>query len=194
MIEIEGPTSDVRPVDGTGPETKGTEKSALTAFVPAAILAGAYVFFGLEPSGMAGGAVSGFLLGWPLVAVLVLMVTFVKGRSLAAKRALVHVVVFAIAHGTVMQIADMQRTRAKTTGDLIAGALEQHKVATGRYPDRLGELVPRFFQELPRPQVGVLAQEHFFYARNNDGYVLGFNEAAMLQTRRSAEGTWFTGD
>ncbi len=159
-IEIEGPTSEMRrhSGDADAPRT-GSSDSALTAVGTAALLALALAFFGLEVSGMAGGGIAGLLLLWPAVALVVLVVAGVRGKWLTAGRAGVHLAAFAVAATAVQLVGASQLERAKVAGDVIAVALNRHLEATGRYPDRLEDLLPRYIREVPRPERRVFAQE-----------------------------------
>ena len=61
------------------------------------------------------------------------------------------------------------RTRAKLQLTIIAIALERHRKATGKFPDRLSDLQPRYLKKLPQD---LFTEKPFRYKPSKTGYLL----------------------
>jgi hypothetical protein len=79
-------------------------------------------------------------------------------------------------------IAFQKRARNQTATQVLV-ALEAFRDATGSYPNRLGDLVPDFFEEVPRPRIGLILSEddEFMYRDLGDSYLLEFSSVQWVQ-------------
>ena len=62
-------------------------------------------------------------------------------------------------------------------------ALERFREGHGSYPDRLRHLVPDFFEEVPRPRMGLILDDddEFTYTNLGDSYLLEFSSVTWVQ-------------
>ncbi len=69
------------------------------------------------------------------------------------------------------------------TAQHVLLALEEYKGVHEEYPDRLRELVPDYLAEIPRPAIGLLADEddEFDYSSFGDSYALEFASVQWVQ-------------
>ncbi len=76
-----------------------------------------------------------------------------------------------------------QRTARNQTATRLLVALEDHREKTGSYPRRLAGLVPDFFDEVPRPRIGLIVDEgdEFTYRNLGDSYLLEFSSVQWVQ-------------
>ncbi len=79
-------------------------------------------------------------------------------------------------------ISYLQTARNKTSAGVIA-ALDEYRQATGRYPDELSELVPRFLPEVPQARMGLIRHpgEGLVYTNFGDSYALEFASVQWVQ-------------
>jgi hypothetical protein len=76
-----------------------------------------------------------------------------------------------------------QRTARNETATQVLVALEDFRKEHGSYPERLRELVPEFFRQVPRPRIGLILNEddEFNYTNLGDSYVLEFSSVQWVQ-------------
>lgn len=76
-----------------------------------------------------------------------------------------------------------QTTARNDTAQTVLVALEAFKQVQGSYPDRLRELVPDYLPGIPRPVIGLVADEddRFEYSNYGDSYSLEFASVQWVQ-------------
>jgi hypothetical protein len=76
-----------------------------------------------------------------------------------------------------------QKTARNETAMQLLVALEDFRDARGSYPNRLHELVPDFFDEVPRPRIGLILDEddEFTYRNLGDSFLLEFSSVQWVQ-------------
>ncbi|MCP4003558.1 MAG: hypothetical protein GY725_05130 [bacterium] len=73
-----------------------------------------------------------------------------------------------------------------TTALRLLVALEEFKAAEQTYPDDIAELVPEFLDGVPRPRIGLLADDDgFTYTSFGDSYALEFASVLWVQCQYS---------
>ncbi len=86
---------------------------------------------------------------------------------------------------------------SQAIADPIIHALSDFRIENDAFPERLEELVPDYLKELPRPSVGFLNKQSFFYSRyeNEDQFFIGFRCPAWMISHYSSEGDeWVVDD
>jgi hypothetical protein len=81
----------------------------------------------------------------------------------------------------------MQRHARDVTALSVLDALEAYKKDHGGYPDKLDALVPKYFAEVPRPEIGLIRDEddRFSYSNYGDSYALEFASVLWVQCQYS---------
>jgi hypothetical protein len=76
-----------------------------------------------------------------------------------------------------------QKTARNETAMQVLVALENFRDSTGSFPNRLSDLVPDVFEEVPRPQIGLILNEddEFMYRNLGDSYLLEFSSVQWVQ-------------
>jgi hypothetical protein len=76
-----------------------------------------------------------------------------------------------------------QKTARNETAMRLLVALEDFRDASGSFPNRLSDLVPDFYEEVPRPRIGLILDEddEFMYRNLGDSYVLEFSSVQWVQ-------------
>ena len=118
---------------------------------------------------------------------------FVRARSapddpdLAARAALTVLAAGVFAFATI-DLSDrgagaFQTKARNVTATRVLVALERYKEGEGHYPERLRHLVPDFFEELPRPRMGLILDDddEFTYTNLGDSYLLEFSSVQWVQ-------------
>lgn len=85
------------------------------------------------------------------------------GWGIAALRISMPLLTFAIAFGN----GNLQWKISDAHAQQVIKACEEFRVANGRYPNKLDELVPKYFASVPRPKYCMMS--NFFYV-NSDGH------------------------
>jgi hypothetical protein len=91
--------------------------------------------------------------------------------------------VFVVIHSSNQAATAFQKTARNETAMRVLVALEDFRDAQGSYPNRLSGLVPDFFEDVPRPQIGLILDEddEFLYRNLGDSYVLEFSSVQWVQ-------------
>lgn len=82
------------------------------------------------------------------------------------------------------QAAAAYQTKARNdTAMQVLVALERFREERGAYPERLRHLVPDFFEEVPRPRMGLILDDddEFTYTNLGDSYLLEFSSVTWVQ-------------
>jgi hypothetical protein len=150
-------------------------------------------------AGIAGAiaAAAAWLLGsggaaLPVLAALVALLAALLVRAGArerapgtsgALRAIAGLLVIAMVGLSNWRASEYQRTARDETSAEVIAALEAFRARAGVYPDDLSELVPEFLPEVPRPQMGLIANsdEVFTYSNFGDSYALEFSSVLWVQ-------------
>lgn len=85
------------------------------------------------------------------------------GWGVGLSRIAIPVLLLAIVAGN----AALQSKFANANAERIIAACEQFRAATGKYPDRLDELVPKYLNTIPRARYALMFSD--FQYRNPDG-------------------------
>jgi hypothetical protein len=93
------------------------------------------------------------------------------GWGIGLSRIAIPVLALAIVAGN----AAIQSKVANANAELIIVACEQFRAATGKYPDQLGELVPKYLSSIPRAKYS-LAFSDFRYRNLNGNHLLMWDE------------------
>ncbi len=86
---------------------------------------------------------------------------------------------------------------SQDTASGIILALEDFKKEKGNYPSSLNELTPIYLEEIPKPHVGFINKQKFYYNKSNknEKYVLGFPYVAWMFSQYDSElGEWVVDD
>jgi hypothetical protein len=110
-----------------------------------------------------------------------------KSREQAARTGLVVMAAGAFAF-LAIQLSNQaavafQKTARNETAMKLLVTLEDFRDASGSYPNRLSDLVPEFYEEVPRPRIGLFLDEddEFMYRNLGDSYVLEFSSVQWVQ-------------
>ncbi len=82
------------------------------------------------------------------------------------------------------QAANAYQKRARNeTAMQVLVTLERFREERGSYPERLRHLVPDFFEEVPRPRMGLILDDddEFTYTNLGDSYLLEFSSVTWVQ-------------
>ena len=110
-----------------------------------------------------------------------------KGREEAARAGLVVLAAGAFAFLSIQlsnQVATaFQKTARNETAMKLLVALEDFRDTSGSYPNRLSDLVPDVFEEVPRPRIGLILDEddEFTYRNLGDSFLLEFSSVQWVQ-------------
>ena len=103
----------------------------------------------------------------------------------------VYGVVFAFASGIYGANADMVRDSAVE----IIAALDRHRAAQGRHPERLSDLVPEELSEIPSAAPLLITDRWFRYRRTELGFELSYVSGFLVdRVYDSRVGTWSVRD
>lgn len=159
---------------------RGLAAGALAAAVLAAALAGAI----LQDPGL-GALVAASLLGAGYAIARVGLGP--ESRADAGRTGLVVVAagafVFLSIQASNRAAIAFQTTARNQTAMQVLVAVESFREAHGSYPERIGDLVPEFFKEVPRPRIGLIPNEDdtFMYRNLGDSYLLEFSSVEWVQ-------------
>jgi hypothetical protein len=110
-----------------------------------------------------------------------------KGREEASRAGLVVMAAGALAF-LAIQLSNQaaiafQKTARNETAMKLLVALEDFRDASGSYPNRLTDLVPDVFEEVPRPRIGLILDEddEFLYRNLGDSFLLEFSSVQWVQ-------------
>ena len=110
-----------------------------------------------------------------------------KGREEARRAGLVVMAAGALAF-LAIQLSNQaaisfQKTARNETAMKLLVALEDFRDASGSYPNRLTDLVPDVFEEVPRPRIGLILDEddEFLYRNLGDSFLLEFSSVQWVQ-------------
>ncbi len=147
------------------------------------------------------GLVGGWLIfsapgGWVAVAfiaslyALVCMVFAARdpvGRSSGLFRFAAGALLLVAIFGSNRVAATLQRTARDRTALDVLVALEAYKRDRNTYPEKLDELVPDYFEAVPRPAIGLIRNEddRFEYSNYGDSYALEFASVLWVQCQYS---------
>ena len=114
-----------------------------------------------------------------------------SGLGTGLRRLIVYGAVFALS--TVVYVANTDRVRGSAVG--ILAALDEHRAAHGRYPERLSDLVPAELPEVPSAAPLLIADRWFRYRRSGQGFELSYDSGFLVeQVYDSQTGRWSVRD
>ncbi|HTO71568.1 MAG TPA: hypothetical protein VMR31_17035 [Myxococcota bacterium] len=89
--------------------------------------------------------------------------------------------------GSAQIAGALQRRARDVTALKVLDALEAYKKDNATYPDKLDALVPKYLDEIPRPQIGIIRDEddRFTYSNYGDSYALEFASVLWVQCQYS---------
>ena len=110
-----------------------------------------------------------------------------SGLRMSLRRLVVYGAVFALSSGVYVANTDM--VRASAVG--ILAALDDHRAAHGRYPERLSDLVPVELPEVPSAAPLLIVDRWFRYRRSGQGFELSYDSGFLVeQVYDSQTGRW----
>ena len=99
--------------------------------------------------------------------------------------------VFALSSVVYVTNTDMVRDSA----DEVLVALDDHRAAYGRYPERLSDLVPVEMHEVPSAAPLLIVDRWFRYRRSGQGFELSYDSGFLVeQVYDSQTGRWSVRD
>ena len=114
-----------------------------------------------------------------------------SGLGAGLRRLVVYGVVFALS--SVVYVANTDMVRASAAG--ILAALDDHRAAHGRYPERLSDLVPAELPEVPSAAPLLIVDRWFRYRRSGKGFELSYDSGFLVeQVYDSQTGSWSVRD
>lgn len=90
-----------------------------------------------------------FLIGAFLILVYLPRSLLARKYAACRKERLIRFAIYLSAIGVVLSLVTINKHIAKERAERIIVAVENYKAANGKYPDRLGQLVPQFIAEVP---------------------------------------------
>ena len=124
-------------------------------------------------------------------AVLALRPVARPGLRTSLRRLVVYGAVFALS--SVVYVANTDMVRASALG--ILAALDDHRAAHGRYPERLSDLVPAELHEVPSAAPLLIVDRWFRYRRSGQGFELSYDSGFLVeQVYDSQTGRWSVRD
>ena len=122
---------------------------------------------------------------------LALRPAFRSGLGDCVRRLSVYGVVFALSSGIYTVNTGMVQDSAAA----IIAALHRHHSAHGRYPERLSDLVPGEFREIPTAAPLLVLDRWFRYRRSAQGFELSYVSGFLVnRVHDSQAGTWTVRD
>ena len=107
------------------------------------------------------------------------------------RRLAVYCAVFALSSVVYVTNAGMVRDSA----DGVLAALDDHRAAYGRYPERLGDLVPGELPEVPSAAPLLIVDRWFRYRRSGQGFELAYDSGFLVErVYDSQTGRWSVRD
>ena len=114
-----------------------------------------------------------------------------SGLGAGLRRLAVYGAVFALS--SVVYVANTDMVRASALG--ILAALDDHRAAHGRYPERLSDLVPAEMPEVPSAAPLLIVDRWFRYRRSGQGFELSYDSGFLVeQVYDSQTGRWSVRD
>jgi hypothetical protein len=150
----------------------------------AAAVGGALSFAIFDSPGVVTG---GLIVGVSAIYAIVCELTGPSDRAEAGRGALVRLGAGAFIFSAIWisnQAAMRYQVAARNeTATAVLVALEEFKERNETYPDRLDELVPAYFDEVPHPRIGLILDEsdEFTYSNFGDSYALEFASVQWVQ-------------
>ena len=113
------------------------------------------------------------------------------GLGPGLRRLAVYGAVFVLS--SVLYVANTDMVRASALG--ILAALDDHRAAHGRYPERLSDLVPAELPEVPSAAPLLIVDRWFRYRRSGQGFELSYDSGFLVeQVYDSQTGRWSVPD
>lgn len=110
-----------------------------------------------------------------------------SGLAAELRRLAVYGAIFAFSSVVYVTNAGMVRDSV----DGILAALNDHRAAYGRYPERLSELVPGELPEVPSAAPLLIVDRWFRYRRSGQGFELAYDSGFLVErVYDSRAGTW----
>ena len=114
-----------------------------------------------------------------------------SGLGTGLRRLVLYGAVFALS--SVVYVANTDMVRASAVG--ILAALDDHRAAHGRYPERLSDLVPAELPEVPSAAPLLIVDRWFRYRRSGQGFELSYDSGFLVeQVYDSQTGRWSVRD
>ena len=114
-----------------------------------------------------------------------------SGLDAGLRRLAVYCAVFAVSSVVYGANAGMVRD----SGSAIVAALERHRAANGRYPERLSDLVPAQLPEVPSAAPLLVVDRWFRYRRSARGFELSYVSGFLVdRVYDSRTGAWSVRD
>lgn len=114
-----------------------------------------------------------------------------SGLRAGLRRLVVYAVVFAFS--SVVYVTNTDMVRASAEG--ILAALDDHRTAQGRYPERLSDLVPAELPEIPSAAPLLIVDRWFRYRRSGQGFELSYDSGFLVESVYDAQtGKWSVRD
>ena len=114
-----------------------------------------------------------------------------SGLGAGLRRLVVYCVVFAFS--SVVYVTNTGMVRDSVGG--ILAALDDHRAAYGRYPERLSDLVPAELSEVPSAAPLLIVDRWFRYRRSGQGFELFYDSGFLVErVYDSRTGKWSVRD
>ena len=114
-----------------------------------------------------------------------------SGLGTELRRLVVYGVIFTLSSVVYVTNAGMVRDSA----DGILAALDGHRAAHGRYPERLSDLVPSELPEVPSAAPLLIVDRWFRYRRSGQGFELSYDSGFLVERIYDSQtGRWSVRD
>jgi hypothetical protein len=144
------------------------------AVVPFGSLAGAGVVYTIDAFVLNQGALAVVVALAFLVALVPAVIVGALRRDWTkARRGILRGGIFAVAAVAVLGTNALQNEVARRRAEVVIDACERYRVMNGRYPEKLGDLVPGLLPSEPRAKY-VLVFGSFDYQAHPDRHTLGY--------------------
>ena len=114
-----------------------------------------------------------------------------SGLGAELRRLVVYGAVFALS--SVVYVTNTYMVRDSADG--VLAALDDHRAAYGRYPERLSDLVPAELPEVPSAAPLLIVDRWFRYRRSGQGFELSYDSGFLVErVYDSQTGRWSVRD
>jgi hypothetical protein len=83
--------------------------------------------------------------------------------------------------------------RSKSLGNAVIHAIRDYRTDSGRYPENLNQLVPKYLKVIPTPIAGV-GEWHYFTCEDGSAFALEFSGSRQRTCEYSGEMGWWRND
>jgi hypothetical protein len=144
------------------------------AVIPFGSLVGAAAVYTIDAFVLNQGALAVVVaLGFLVALILAVIVGALQRDWKKARRGIVRGVIFVVAAVAVLGTNALQNWAAHRRAEVVIDACERYRAVNGRYPEKLGDLVPGFLPSEPRAKY-VLAFGSFDYHASPASHTLGY--------------------